>query len=91
MTTDIHTAQQSLQVVNDDGEIFFERIGLAVGAWNSERYRIAADDPLSATAEFDWIQTLKRGDWSIRTEIRARRLAVARRRWARRILFSSAH
>ena len=71
MANDIHTGQQSLNVANADGEILFERIDLAVGAWNAERYRIAADDPLSAVAEFDWIHTLKRGDWSIRTEIRA--------------------
>lgn len=71
ITTDVHAGQQSLQVANHDGEILFQRIDLAVGAWNSERYRIAPDDPLSAVVEFGWIQTLRRGDWSARTEIRA--------------------
>lgn len=72
MIDDAATGERMLTVANDDGEIVFERIGLAVGAWNRERYRIAPDDPLSAAAEFDWTQTLRRENWSIRTEIRAR-------------------
>lgn len=71
MIDDAASGERTLRVANDDGEVVFERIGLAVGAWNRERYRIAPDDPLSAAAEFDWTQTLRRGNWSIRTEIRA--------------------
>ena len=72
VSDDIGSGQRSLNVANNDGEVVFESIDLAVGAWNSERYRIAADDPLSATVEFDWTQTLRRGARSIRTEIRAK-------------------
>jgi hypothetical protein len=33
-----------------------------------ETYRIKPDDPLSASAETHWTQTLRCGDWSVRTE-----------------------
>jgi putative CocE/NonD family hydrolase len=42
--------------------------GLESGSLTEEIWSIHPDDPLSARANIRWEQTLKRGDWSIRTE-----------------------
>ncbi len=42
--------------------------GLESGSLTEEIWSIHPNDPLSARANIRWEQTLKRGDWSIRTE-----------------------
>lgn len=74
---DIKSGQRLLDIANADGEVLFETHGLAIGSWGQERYRIAADEPLSAAAEFDWTHTLRRGTWMVRTEVRAQFNATA--------------
>ena len=57
-----------LRIVDDFGEAEYPTHGLITGSIGRETYRIKPDDPLSATAETHWTQTLRRGDWSVRTE-----------------------
>ena len=41
--------------------------GLITSETNSEVWTIHPDDPLSANVVFEWVQTLERGDWSVKT------------------------
>jgi hypothetical protein len=52
----------------DSGLERFDAIGIAAGMRISERYSIAADDPLSAAASLHWTIKRERGDWRIRIE-----------------------
>ncbi|MGH6933958.1 MAG: CocE/NonD family hydrolase [Dongiaceae bacterium] len=69
--TDIATGETVLRIVDDFGEAENSAHGLIAGSVGREIYRIHADDPLSAIAETHWTQTLRRGEWSVRTEARA--------------------
>jgi hypothetical protein len=53
--------------------------GLEAGGGGIERYRIGAEDPLSARVETAWTYTLSRGGWRIRTETRTVFTATADR------------
>jgi hypothetical protein len=53
--------------------------GLEIAGGGIERYRIGADDPLSARVETAWTYALGRGDWRIRTETRTVFTATADR------------
>jgi uncharacterized protein len=57
--------------MDDFGEVEDLAHGLCTGSIASEEWRIHANDPLSATGKIHWQQTLRRGDWSIRTEASA--------------------
>ena len=65
---DIASGESILRIVDDFGEAENPTHGLITGSIGRETYRIKPDDPLSATAETHWTQTLRRGDWSVRTE-----------------------
>jgi len=52
----------------DSGLERFDATGIAAGMRISERYRIAADDPLSATAALAWTIRRERGNWRVRVE-----------------------
>ncbi|HZF35256.1 MAG TPA: CocE/NonD family hydrolase [Candidatus Angelobacter sp.] len=69
---DIATGEQVTRIVDDFGETENQSHGLIAGSIAREIYRIKADDPLSAAAETHWTQTLRRADWSVRTEARCR-------------------
>jgi hypothetical protein len=69
---DIATGEQVTRIVDDFGEAENPSHGLITGSIARETYRIKAEDPLSAVAETHWTQTLRRADWSIRTEARCR-------------------
>jgi hypothetical protein len=69
--TDIATGETVLRIVDDFGEAENLNHGLITGSIGREVYRIHPDDTLSAIAETHWTQTLRRGDWSVRTEARA--------------------
>ncbi len=69
---DVVTGEQVIRLVDDFGEAENLAHGLIAGSLARETYRIKPDDPLSAVAETHWTQTLRRGDWSVRTEARCR-------------------
>ncbi|MGH6916961.1 MAG: CocE/NonD family hydrolase C-terminal non-catalytic domain-containing protein, partial [Geminicoccaceae bacterium] len=69
---DVVTGEQVIRIVDDFGEAENLAHGLIAGSVERELYRIKPDDPLSALAETHWTQTLRRGDWSVRTEARCR-------------------
>jgi putative CocE/NonD family hydrolase len=69
---DIATGEQITRIVDDFGESENQSHGLITGSIARETYRIKSDDPLSAVAETHWTQTLRRADWSVRTEARCR-------------------
>jgi uncharacterized protein len=69
---DIVTGEQVMRIVDDFGEAENLAHGLIAGSIARETYRIKPDDPLSAVGETHWTQTLRRGDWSVRTEARCR-------------------
>lgn len=61
-----------------DGAILahLEDIGLDLGYYLMKRYRMIEDDPLSASTELFQRTILKRDDWSVRIESRARLTAT---------------
>ena len=67
---DLAADASELEVVNDDGVVRFDDLGLELGAHARETYRVVEDDPTSATGETCWVRTLRRGDWSIETHTR---------------------
>ena len=69
---DVVTGEQVTRLVDDFGEAENPTHGLIAGSIARETYRIKPDNPLSAVAETHWTQTLRRGDWSVRTEARCR-------------------
>jgi putative CocE/NonD family hydrolase len=68
---DVATGEQVIRIIDDFGEAENLSHGLIAGSIGRELYRIRPDDPLSAVAEIHWTQTLRRGDWSVRTEARS--------------------
>jgi len=58
----------TMRLLDDFGEYENLEHGLITGSLARETYRILPDDPLSASAEAHWTETLRRGDWDIRTE-----------------------
>jgi putative CocE/NonD family hydrolase len=69
---DVGTGEQTTRIVDDFGETENQSHGLITGSIARETYRIKPDDSLSAVAETHWTQTLRRADWSVRTEARCR-------------------
>ena len=62
------TGETTLRIVDDFGETRDKAHGLATGSIGRETYRILPDDPLSARMDTHWTETLRRDDWSVRTE-----------------------
>jgi hypothetical protein len=69
---DVATGEQVIRIIDDFGEAENLAHGLIAGSIGRELYRIKPDNPLSAVAETHWTQTLRRGDWSVRTEATCR-------------------
>ncbi len=69
--TDMATGMVTLTIEDDFGENEDLDHGLITGAVAREVWDIHPDDPLSARGRTHWTKTMKRGDWSIRTETRA--------------------
>jgi hypothetical protein len=67
---DLATDTAELAIEHDAGMERFDAIGIAAGLQISERYSIAADDPLSAKAALAWTIKRERGDWRVRVEAR---------------------
>jgi len=64
---------KTVLVVEDDlGEVENLTHGLITAETMAERWTIRPDDPLSAEVTIRWTQSLRRGNWSVRTEAEAR-------------------
>jgi len=64
--TDLLPGRHALVIESDSGDAEDLAHGLIAGEAVSERWEIAADDPLSAAAAIRWEQRLARGDWRVR-------------------------
>ncbi|MFP4239086.1 MAG: CocE/NonD family hydrolase [Rhodosalinus sp.] len=62
---DAVTGRWQMRLTDGIGTIRFADHDLTLHAEGAERYTIAPDDPLSATAEARWQHALSRGDWRI--------------------------
>jgi hypothetical protein len=60
-----------IKVTTDNGEMRDDTHGLATGSICVEEWRIHPDDPLSAQAQFDWVETMRRDDWTVETRCHA--------------------
>ena len=58
----------TLEIRDDYGALVYTDHGMMNAGLKQERYTIAWDDPLSATADTHWTHELGRGDWRVRTE-----------------------
>jgi putative CocE/NonD family hydrolase len=67
---DLAADRSTLEVVDDRGSIFLEKIDLEVRTRAVERYSSIADDFRTPRAETVWERSLARGDWRIRTVTR---------------------
>ena len=63
---DVGTGETIVTCINDDGLYRIERTGVELDFSGVERYRLTADDPLSATSELDWTCSFAKGDWYVR-------------------------
>jgi putative CocE/NonD family hydrolase len=77
VTTDQMNGEVSLNVLDDYGVIEDDNHGLRVGTVVKETLRIHPDDPLCASGDIAWTQTLSRGDWSVRTEVQTKQWSDA--------------
>jgi hypothetical protein len=66
------TAAPDPVTTKDDGVQRIERIGLDVSSTGSSSYHIRDEDPLSAVAELQRIDTVARGEWRVRIETQLR-------------------
>lgn len=69
---DLIAGTESLIVEDDQGEVENLTHGLITAETMAERWTIRPDDPLSAEVTIRWTQSLRRGNWSVRTEAEAR-------------------
>lgn len=70
VTTEIASGTTTVVMEKDGGGALIEAIGLAVDSAAVETYRITEGDPLSATGEIVYRQSMARGGWNVRTETR---------------------
>ncbi len=66
--TDQGSGMVTLTIRDDFGEMEDLDHGLITGATAEEVWTIHPDDPLSARGQIRWTETLRRGEWQIRTE-----------------------
>lgn len=69
---DLIGGRVALVVEEDGGEVENLTHGLITGEASREIWSIDPADPLSARAEIEWHQSLRRGDWAVRTRAHAR-------------------
>lgn len=63
--------ERTIVIENDFGEVEDPDHGLVSGSRTVERWTVHPDDPLSARAAIEWMMTMSRGDWTVRTECSA--------------------
>jgi hypothetical protein len=64
---DLAADTSTLEVVNDDGTVYFPELNLELQRSAMEWYRYQGTDFNSARGETRWERGLRRGDWSVRT------------------------
>ncbi|MCB1404673.1 MAG: CocE/NonD family hydrolase [Rhodobacteraceae bacterium] len=74
---DMLTGAEHLTVTSDSGTARNPDHGLETRAVMVEDWSIHPDDPLSAACTITWTQSFTRGDWSVKTELRARQTGDA--------------
>lgn len=67
-STDLGSGKVRLEITDDFGEYEDPDHGLITGSVAREWWEIHPDDPLSARGQTHWTETLRRGQWSVRTE-----------------------
>jgi predicted type IV restriction endonuclease len=67
--TDQTNEAVTLEIFDDYGIVEDDHHKLQMGTIVREKFSIHPDDPLCASGEVHWTQTLKRNKWNIRTEI----------------------
>ena len=67
--TDQTNEAVTLEIFDDHGIVEDDHHKLQMGTIVREKFSIHPDDPLCASGEVHWTQTLKRNKWNIRTEI----------------------
>ena len=72
MAIDQKTGVTTLTIADDFGAVRDLNHGLVNGSAVHETWSIHPDDPLSASMETQWTQTLSRDGWSVRTETYSR-------------------
>ena len=70
VSTDVASGITTVVMDKDSGAARIKAIDLAVDNTAVETYRVAAGDPLSAEGHIVYRQSMRRGDWSVRTETR---------------------
>jgi hypothetical protein len=65
---DQHSGISTLEIVDDFGEFQDLDHGMINGSIARENWHIHPDDPNSASVHAHWSDSLRRGDWSVRTE-----------------------
>jgi hypothetical protein len=67
---DIGRGTTTYRIEEDMGRFTIDRLGLETDFIQSEAYRIADEDPLSAEIDIRYVISIGRGDWKTRTETR---------------------
>lgn len=68
---DQQTGVTTLEIIDDFGEVEDLDHGLINGSVAREKWSVHPDDPTSATGCTHWSDTLRRGNWNVRTETRS--------------------
>ena len=66
--TDRESGVVTLEITDDFGEIEILNHGMIVSSIAREWLSIHPDEPLSARIRAFWVDTMRRGDWAVRTE-----------------------
>lgn len=67
---DLATDTSTLEVINDDGTVYFPDLDLELQRRALEWYRYQGTDFCSVRGETSWERSLRRGDWSVHTVTR---------------------
>ena len=67
---DLGTGETMVSITDSSGRNRYDDIDMIAEARSTERYRIVADEPLSATADVTWTWEFEREGWCIRTDTR---------------------
>jgi len=67
VTRDLATDVSTLEVLNDEGVVWLDEIGLELKRKGVEKYSSLGDDIGSVRGETLWERGLRRSDWSVRT------------------------
>lgn len=66
--TDRESGESVLEIKTDNGRQRYRETGLELDSNSLQRYSICPDDPLSATAHYQWRWSYQRADWHVTTQ-----------------------